>query len=86
MKRPALQNNLLLSAIFFLCSASLSAQNSYPEEPSEAALASINKAIAEVQQEIASRNSERTSTYQTLEKKEKEFMNKSFCKNYNEYL
>ena len=72
MKRPALQNNLLLSAIFFLCSASLSAQNSSPEEPSEAALASINKAIAEVQQEIASRNSERTSTYQTLEKTEKE--------------
>ncbi len=70
---------LLLKSIFFITfvlyfSATFSAQNSSQEQPSAEALAAINKAITDVQNEIARRNSERASAYQLLESTEKEML------------
>ncbi len=56
----------------FLFTVAFSAQNSSPQQPDAETLAAINKAITDVQKEIAQRNSERTSAYQLLETTEKE--------------
>ena len=65
---------VFLIIYFFAFPAAFSAQNSSPQPPSAETLAAINKAITDVQNEIARRNSERASAYQLLETTEKEML------------
>ncbi len=74
MHRYLLLKSILFSIFAIFCSAALSAQNSSLEQPSAETLAMINKAITDVQNEIARRNSERASAYQLLESTEKEML------------
>jgi len=74
MYRQLLLKCILFITFAFFFSAAFSAQNSSLEQPSAETLAAINKAITEVQNEIARRNSERASAYQLLESTEKELL------------